>query len=46
MDEKQGIPVWIFDFLFCDVFPDVVEYISGVCRSVRFEADGDAALDI
>lgn len=28
MDEKQMVPIWLSDFLFCDVPSDALEYLS------------------
>lgn len=34
------------DFLLCNVFPDALEYIFGVCRSTGFKTGRNASLDI
>ena len=46
MDEIEGIPVWISDLLFCHVFRDAVEYISGIRRSRGAEAGCHPPVDV
>lgn len=46
LDEEQVVPVWIFSVLFCDVFPNALEYVSCVCGSSRSEAGCYFTLDI
>ena len=46
VDEIKMVPLWIFNFLFYYVFPDVVEYIFGVCRYAGFKTGCDFALDV
>lgn len=46
MDEIKLFPIRISDLLFCDVFPDALEYLSGIFRNQRPEPNGKAALDI
>ena len=46
MDEIKIFPIRISNLLFCDVFPDALEYLSGIFRNQRPEPNGKAALDI
>lgn len=46
MDEVKIFQIRISDFLFCDVFPDALEYLSGFCREKRPESNSKIALDI
>lgn len=46
MDEVKIFQIRISDFLFCDVFPYVLEYLFGFRREKRPESNGKVALDI
>ena len=46
VDEKQGLPVRIFDFLFCYVLSDALEYMASLLRGAGLEAGGDAAVGV
>ena len=46
MDEKQMVSVRFPAFLFCDVFPDALEYLFGFCRSAELKTSRNTALDI
>ena len=46
MDEIKILPIWVFDFLFCNVFPYALEYLSGIRRNTWVKPDSEAALDI
>ena len=46
MDEVKVVPLWLLNLLFCNVFPDVMEYLSGVCGSTGFKTGSNVALDI
>ena len=46
MDEKQVVPVWIPDILFCHVLFDAVEYVSGIFRRAGLKAGSHAAVDL
>lgn len=37
MDEKQNIPLWIFNFLFHHVFSNALEHLSGIFRYREFK---------
>ena len=39
MDEVKIFQIRIFDFLFCNVFPDALEYLSGFRRDKRAESN-------
>ena len=45
MDEKQMVSLWIFNFLFCNVLPDALEYLSGIFRHSGSETGCDASVD-
>ncbi len=45
MDEIKILPLRVFDFLFCYVFPDAVEHLAGICRNQGFTYGGDSAVD-
>ena len=46
MDEIEVFQVWIFGFLFSDVFSYALEYLFGVRPGKRFKPGGNAAMDI
>ena len=46
MDEKEMVSVWIFNLLFRNVFPDALEYLSGICRCAGSYTGGNIAVDI
>lgn len=46
MDEIKIFQIRIFDLFLCDVFPDAVEHLFGVCRNQGSEPNGKAALDV
>ena len=46
MDEKQMVPVWISNILFCNVLPDALEHLSGIFRRSGFKAGCDIAVDL
>ena len=35
MDEKQSIPIWIFNFLFHHVFSNALEYLSSNAQNLK-----------
>ena len=54
LSRKKDVPKWmkskilplrVFDFLFCYVFPDAVEHLAGICRNQGFTYGGDSAVD-
>ena len=46
LSRKKDIQIRIFSVLFCNVFPDVMEYLSGIFRYSGSEAGSDAAVDL
>ena len=46
VDEKQMVPLWLPDFLFCHVLPNAMDYLSGLCRRPGSAAGGEAAVGL
>mgnify|MGYP000152243079 FL=1 len=46
MDEKQSVPLWISDFLFCDVFSNAVDDVSCVFRSRKSASGSYLVMDL
>lgn len=46
LDEKQSLSLWIPDFLLHHVFPNALEYISGILRRTGSETGGDTVVDL
>ena len=46
MDEKQMVPLWFSDILFCHVLCDALEHLSGICRSAGPESGSNAVMDL
>ena len=46
MDEKQSVPLWISDFIFCDVFSNAVDDVSCVFRSRKSASGSYLVMDL